>query len=262
MSFKTEQKCNNVYKVGIAIKGRKRIISERDKKKLKISNKSCVIYGDTGTNVIMPCGCVYCPQACFEVGHKIFADNKRNTKIFCAMKCKTEWPFKYWSKAACLYKDEYIVLSGELQKRLIPEIKECPHCNQPNQRPKGLNMLRVACLCKKGDWCWQCSQRWIGGGFTVCGNKNCRSGWINEFLKNCNEIDLGKICGNVKVPEFRACPKCHTITKHIGACKHMLCRQCHQDYCFSCLKFPDKNGKWPCKEYNDKCPAAPIQVIK
>lgn len=202
---------NKSYKIGFKIENRKRIFSNEIKKKIKTSKKSCVIYGDCPTlNMIMSCGDVLCPDAIFNQIHNTLSKNKNTTKILCP-NCNKEWSFKEYSRGACLFDDEYDVISLEIQKRLAPESKKCPNCNSPNSKPDDLRMSRVACQCGKGDWCWFCAKKWVGGGFTVCGNNDCVSNDINITLAKCAEKSLGASYGNVIVPIFRACPKCYQV---------------------------------------------------
>lgn len=37
-------------------------------------------------------------------------------------------------------------------------------------------------------------------------------------------------------PEFRACPKCHSLIIHVSGCKFVSCNSCKHRFCFICLQ--------------------------
>jgi hypothetical protein len=211
----------------------------------------------------MKCGHTINSNSMFEYLRTIVNRNNWEYKIICPVaKCKQEWSFELCSIVACLNDDEYMAFDSEFQRRAAPEMKNCPTCQNNCVKPDDLRYFRVSCgACRKQDWCWQCEQVWKGGGFTVCGNPDCITNELNNFLKNCEET---VVSGNIKVPALRACPKCYSLIGHQSACKHMKCKECAQEFCFVCLKLKVDN-KWQCAtgdSSSSNCGIAARQVVK
>ena len=165
--------------------------------------------------------------------------------------------FDLCAKIADLNDTEYEYFLTEFEKRASPETNECPDCGVDCERPDNLTMMRINCTsCDGGDWCFECGQKWKGGGFTVCGNKNCELYDINDILAQC---PMKKATNGVDVPELRACPNCLEFIEHEDACKHMKCDKCAHEFCFACLKPKLKDSGWQCGSYTQKCNVAPRQ---
>ena len=96
-------------------------------------------------------------------------------------------------------------------------------------------MVSVRCASKecqaKGDICWICMQPWKGGGFAVCGNKDCHTSIVNEELKieNCGTTNEVMSRSDVKCPKLRACPRCLAV-KNIYSIPNQECT-----FCFSMI---------------------------
>ena len=56
-------------------------------------------------------------------------------------------------------------------------------------------------------------QPWQGGGFAVCGNKDCHTSTVNEELniKNCGTTTKVWSRSDVECPKLRACPRCLAV---------------------------------------------------
>lgn len=69
----------------------------------------------------------------------------------------------------------------------------------------------------------------------TCTNKSCQ---IVSLLLNCNLVTTSS-SKVLNCPEFRACPKCHSLMMHTGGCKYVTCTQsqCKFTYCFICLRY-------------------------
>jgi len=236
-------------------------------KELKPTLKQDCIMGYDDENelrVEMPCGHVFSPLTIFQY-IKMLSDNLMSTKIECpSPNCNQEWSFSLIAAAADLNSEEFAKYGNIFASRQINEndlIKTCPHCSSLVQRPQCLTMLRVRCTqCKANDFCWSCSKEWQGGGFTVCGNQNCGTQYINEQLKICGTCIPSGL--KIQVPTMRACPRCLTVITYKEACKHMPCWGCNKKFCFVCLQLQADNGSWPCNSHTYECNVAPIQVLK
>jgi len=223
----------------------------------------CMTLVKDSNNVTMPCYHTVNSDAMFEYLRLIVNRNNWDYRIICPVpNCNVEWDFAYCVEVACLNDEEYEAFNQEFLRRSILDTKCCPSCSNLCQRPDDLKHNRVACqACKKQDFCWICGNLWRGGGFTVCGNNECLTSEINEYLKNAEDT---LVSGNITVPAIRACPKCYALTQHQSACKHMNCKSCGCDFCFVCLKTRE-NSKWQCNTgdvSSSNCGVAPRQTVK
>lgn len=215
----------------------------------------------------MPCGHAFCPQTMFDYVKSIITKNDYDFEIKCpADKCGVEFDFDLVAKVADMTEDEYLYFADIIAARSMPETQECPNskCDAICERPESLKKFRVHCVaCSFNDWCWICNGKWLGGGFTLCGNKQCPSTEMNEMLLNAPMKKTTYKDANdryVEVPKIRACPKCLELIEHSDACKHMHCQVCGHDFCFSCLK-GKVNGSWQCGSHRYQCSVAPKQKL-
>jgi len=229
-------------------------------------NADCIMNynSEDELRVEMPCGHAFSPLTIFQY-IKMQSENLMATKIECpVVKCNKEWSFELAAAAADLNSEEFVKYGNIFASRQVNEndlIKSCPHCSALVQRPENLTMLRVKCTqCKGSDFCWSCSKSWQGGGFTVCGNNDCGTKYVNDQLKSCGMCTPSGL--KIQVPKMRACPRCLTIITYKEACKHMPCWGCTKKFCFVCLGLQKDDGTWPCNSHNYECPVASIQVLK
>eukprot|EP00483_Globobulimina_turgida_P001936 UN01938 len=188
--------------------------------------------------------------------------NIKSVTVPCPI-CKMVLDWDKCTQIADMSGKEYAQWTRVIEKRLEGETKTCPNCKAGCQRKQGVIIFRMSCsACKGPDWCWNCLQRWKGGGLIYCSNANCQLiRDVNQSLREAPLITPGYL-KNVKIPKTRACPMCLTFMEHIDKCKHMTCVGCTGKFCFVCLgKFDKSTGKWPCSQYDFECKAAPVQVF-
>ena len=103
------------------------------------------------------------------------------------------------------------------------------------------------------DICWKCLLPWKGTA--SCGNgESCSDiDWKNNLLLNCGTRDVSTSLKNV--PALRACPnpECNILVERVEGCKHIKCKSCKVDFCYSCLDMRS-NGKWKCGAAYGPCP--------
>ncbi|XP_063058555.1 potential E3 ubiquitin-protein ligase ariadne-2-like [Engraulis encrasicolus] len=76
---------------------------------------------------------------------------------------------------------------------------------------------------------WQ--QHSLVAGEGHCSNSRCA---VVGVLLTCALVTDPK--SKVKgCPEFRACPKCHSLIMHGCGCKYVSCSQCTHRFCYICL---------------------------
>lgn len=132
--------------------------------------------------------------------------------------CQKKWNFDVVAAAGDFDKVERAKFSAVLEKRALLKsgnFKQCKGCNSFVAKPDDIKMIRVRChqdSCKnRADFCWQCGEDWIGGGFAVCGNKDCNTNKINEVLQKCGTVKPEYLGGKIECPEIRVCPRCRAV---------------------------------------------------
>jgi len=223
--------------------------------KLPRSDKACCVYGDKSLETTeLECGHAFSAQSMFDTMKAVIRGSRYKFTFSCPL-CGIKIPYKEAAYIASLDAEERAFFNTEISKRMCP-MKTCPNCQSNCIRPEGLALFRVSCGgCGGADWCWQCGGKWKSSGFTVCGNSNCHTYHLNKILRSCKTKKSGSTY-NVKIPEYRACPKCATLIMHNDACKHMDC-ECGFSFCFVCLQPKGPDGRYPCGSHEDQCqPAA------
>uniref|UniRef100_A0AAQ6AHV1 RBR-type E3 ubiquitin transferase n=1 Tax=Amphiprion ocellaris TaxID=80972 RepID=A0AAQ6AHV1_AMPOC len=109
---------------------------------------------------------------------------------------------------------------------------------------KDLSNLCVICIICTADqggtyqFCWQCQKPWKGSAprSDRCGNDDCINRDL-QLLQTCKSIDLPEVAGVTSCPSIRLCPTCGMKIEHSRQnCKNVICRRCHKEFCFVCLK--------------------------
>lgn len=96
--------------------------------------------------------------------------------------------------------------------------------------------------------CTQCAQFLCGSCLypctsdsATCTNKLCP---LVSTLLTCGVVSnpKSKVFG---CPEFRACPKCHSLIMHESGCKFVRCKSgnCNHRFCFICLQDDCRNDQ-------------------
>ncbi|XP_062845118.1 uncharacterized protein LOC134303596 [Trichomycterus rosablanca] len=70
----------------------------------------------------------------------------------------------------------------------------------------------------------------------TCTNQSCQ---VVSVLQTC-ELVTDPESDVFGCPQFRACPKCHSLIMHVGGCNYVECGQCEHEYCFICLRSADE----------------------
>ena len=212
----------------------------------------------------MPCDHPLCPSCLMNYAWTEVGCNKK-TEICCSL-CKGEWPLHIIQDYSNVPAEEMELLQECLSKNFIandPNISECPGCNNYCER-KDKSSNRVYCrICSKlgktHTYCWDCLKPWNNSDSNLqCGNGGCNSASFLHILQEAPLITPSYLKEKVQVPSKRACPACGSIIEHSGGCKHMICKDCHTEFCFLCLRIVEDNSS-QCGSYNTTCAVAPVQ---
>jgi len=216
----------------------------------------------------MPCRHPISPDGLMDYCWNEISGRKKY-EIRCSL-CNAEWPVDVVCKYGCVSATEKGQLEIGLSNNYClsnPNILECPSCTSFCERmneEKHCVMCRI-CSKKTGKpyhFCWQCLREWKNDpSGEKCGNPNCDiSQELLLQLSAAPMVTPSYLRGSgVKCPNIRACVNCGTLIELLSGCKHMQCKRCGQEFCFSCLR-QRVNSSWACGDFNTPCTPAPKQT--
>lgn len=230
------------------------------------SMAECMIMGEEGDNVQMPCGHTISPVALFlHCRSEICASKK--TEVRCC-KCEEVWDMDMIRKYGGLSQKEFYLFQSWISQNFIMKdqlLSQCPGCQSICERYNPTDRCVSCRICTKKygqtyNFCWDCKKKWIGSLQNKrCGNDKCETEEQLELLQNCPQTEIAYLNGFM-APSTRACPGCGTMIEHAGRCKHITCKVCKTAFCFVCLRLCIK-GSWSCGSYSTACTVAPRQTI-
>lgn len=128
-------------------------------------------------------------------------------------------------------------------KFLFPQCLVCFSSLKPSYKTGQTGALLQCTRCAQ-NLCGSCLYPCTSDSVT-CTNKLCP---LVSTLLTCGVVSnpQSKVFG---CPEFRACPKCHSLIMHESGCKFVSCQSgnCKHRFCFICLEddcVKDKEKYW------------------
>jgi len=253
--------------IGAKDENRIRQLNTNDSSITLTSEKDCITLDDDPLEkrAKMKCGHAVGAQTMYEYMKSVLSKDLYTHKITCPVpNCRMEWDLELVSKVADLSDEEYLNYQVIIDQRHSKHqgYKICPTCGSKGERQENLTIFRIRCgACKGPDFCWACEKVWKNGGLQICGNPECPVADIQAVLTNCELVIASG--SQLQIPKIRACPKCLTFVEHTSGCKHMSCKGCGWNFCFSCLQTEKEKGtgSWVCGTYVDKCTVAERQKL-
>ena len=225
----------------------------------------CCICEDGG-GLKMQCGHYVCPDDILDCAWLQINNSQHN--ILC-LQCSSILSIEDIIKFGLPTEEEkhFLMIALSVNFCESQDVVQCPNCSSYCQRINS-ECPRVECaVCamkgRKNVFCWYCLREWkeVNKYQNGCGNNKCCKLMI-ELLSKCPKYEFTDRKGRkVSAPIIRACPQCFTLTEYMEYSNNMICRLCHKQFCFICLK--ETEGVYFCqsRSYSSiTCNAAPVQT--
>ena len=222
------------------------------------SSEPCMItFQESEHNVRMPCGHTISPGGLMDYCWSEVSGPQRKHEIRCYL-CNAEWPLDVLYRYSSASREELKMLELGLSENLCQhqsDIMKCPGCGSYCKRRSGNSNCIQCSVCTKQRkssylFCWQCRKTWRNSPLAnKCGNPHC----FGTVSRRPEDTPLVTLMGvDVQVPNVRACPTCRTSIQITNGYKHIVCKECHNEFCCICLR-SKTNGIWMCGKHDTAC---------